>query len=292
MTVSEDLEELHFDLASYLRATKIMLKRQFSVWTFFSVPFLLDIIGMLAEIAVFFYIANFVGQAASPYLIEFGVSYATFMIVGIALNSYLTIALTSMYNSLCDGYFGGGLEFYLSSPIGIWVYLSSSLLFSYFRATLRVVFYFLFGVFLFGITLNVNIFSSLLVMFLAITAVTGLGFIGASTFSLIEAKGYTNPVQWIVGMLVGIVSGVYIPLGLLEKQAPWLLNLSYLLPQTYALRALRYTFLKGAPVTNPLVLNDIITLTFFIMILIPSGILLFKKGLEKDEREGTISVWT
>ncbi len=63
---------------SYLRATKIMLKRQFSVWTFFSVSFLLDIIGMLANIAMFFYIANFIGQAASPYLTEFGVSYAGF----------------------------------------------------------------------------------------------------------------------------------------------------------------------------------------------------------------------
>lgn len=292
MTDSEELMELHFDLTSYLRATKIMLRRQFKVWTFFSVPFFLDIIGMLTEIAVFFYIGTFVGQAASPYLTEFEVGYTTFMIVGIALNSYLTVALTSVYTSLCDGYFGGGLEFYLSSPIGIWVYIGSSLLFNYFRATLRVIFYFLFGVFLFGVTLNLNVFSSLIVMFLGITAVTGLGLIGASTFSLKEAKGYTNPIQWIVGMLAGVVSGVYIPLGVLEKRASWLLNLSYMLPQTYALRALRHTFLNGTPVTNPVVLNDITTLAFFNMILVPVGLFLFKKGLEKDEKEGTISVWT
>ncbi len=151
----------------------------------------------------------------------------------------------------------------------IWVYLGSSMLFSCFRATIRVVLYLLFGAFLFGVTLNVNILSSLLVMLLAIAAVTGLGFIGASTFSLIEAKGYINPVQWIVGMLVGIVSRVYSPLGLLEKQAPWLLNLSNLLPQTYALRALRHKFLNGAPITNPIVLNDITTLTLFTIILFP-----------------------
>lgn len=283
------IEEMHFDLSAYLRATKMLLRKEFTVWTFFSTSFLIDILSMIANIALFYYLATFVEVYATPYLEEIGGSYAAFMIVGIVLNSFLNVSLTSAYNAMCDGYFGGHLEFYMLSPAGIWVYIGSKALFSYMRATLNVVLYLFFGIVVFGVHLHINVLTGIVVILASTIAVTGLGLIGASLFSLIEAKGYTNPVQWMVGLLVGLVSGVYFPTAILPN---WLRSVSFLLPQTYALRVARLAFLSNGPLSNTEVLYDLTVLTLFCIILVPTGIWLFKKGLERDQKEGTLSLWT
>jgi len=284
-----EVEELRFDLSSYLRATKMLLRKELTAMTFFSTSFLIGIMSTIANIALFYYLASFVGAYATPYLGEFGGSYAAFMIVGIVLNSFLTVALTSTYSAMCNGYFEGNLEFYMLSPIGIWVYVGSRALFEYVMATINVMLYFFIGIVVFGVAFNINILTAIVVILVSMVAVTGLGLIGASLFSLIEAKGYTNPVQWIVGLLVGLVSGVYFPISILPS---WLRGISSLLPQTYALEAARLAFLKSIPLSDITVIYDITVLVAFSIVLVPIGIWLFKKGLERDQREGTLSLWT
>ena len=52
----------------------------------------------------------------------------------------------------------------------------------------------------------------LVVLILAVIALTGLGLAGASTFTLLNAKNWdSNPIGWLVGFGVTLLSGVYFP---------------------------------------------------------------------------------
>jgi Uma2 family endonuclease len=54
-----------------------------------------------------------------------------------------------------------------------------------------------------------------LALALAALAVLGFGFLSAATFTLLNAKGWNGPISWIVGILQGLVTGVYFPITLL-----------------------------------------------------------------------------
>jgi len=260
-------------------------------WSFFLSNFIMDLVGMVVNIGIFYFLATFTGSAMAPHLARYGGNYAAYIVLGIAFNAYLGASLDSFYTSYCMGYWGCGFELYATSPVGIKAFMAGNILFNYFVSTISVLFYILFGVSVFGIEIGggANFGVAILAILLGMTAVIGIGLIAASTFTLLNAKQWSNPVTWIVNFLVGLVSGVYFPLEVLPE---WARAIGYLLPQTYAYDAARMALLSGASLMNQLVASDISTLILFSFITIPMGVFLFKRSLRKAERDGTLSRWT
>lgn len=260
-------------------------------WTFFLANFIMDLAGMVVNISIFYFLATFTGSAMAPYLARYGGSYAAYILLGIAFNAYLGASLNSFYNSYCMGYWGCAFELYATSPVGIKAFMAGNILFSYFVSTISVLFYVLFGVYVFGLEIGAgaNFGIAVLAILLGMATVIGIGLIAASTFTLLNSKQWSNPVTWIVNFLVGLVSGVYFPLEVLPE---WARAIGYLLPQTYAYDAARIALLSEASITNPLIAGDFSMLILFSFITIPVGILFFKMSLRKAEKDGTLSRWT
>ena len=85
-------------------------------------------------------------------------------------------------------------------------------------------------------------------------------------------------------MLAGLLSGVYYPPEVLPN---WLAALSYLLPTTYGLRALRHALINGADL--PDLLGDVGLLSLFALVSLPLGLLAYQWGFRRARREGTLS---
>lgn len=144
-----------------------------------------------------------------------------------------------------------------------------------------------------------NLWLALLVFFLGVISVLGFGLISASMFMLINAKGWNDPVKWVIGTLQGLVCAVYFPITILPN---WLQKLALCLPQTYAIDALRRLFLATSPRGVTLATQgwfslaplsaDVLILCFLLLLLLPLGLLFFKLGLRKAKNDGCLSRWT
>jgi ABC-2 type transport system permease protein len=287
----EKLEVKKADWKTVLWAVWANFKSAVLGWTFFLASFVLRIAGMIVNICIFYFLATFTGSAMAPYLAKYGGNYATYIVLGIAFNSYLGTSLNSFYNSYCMGYWSCSFELYATSPVGIKAYMAGTILFDYFVSTISVLLYIIFGIAIFNISMGsgVDFSVAVLAIILGIVAVGGIGLIAASTFTLLNSKQWSNPVTWFVNFLTGLVSGVYFPLEVLPE---WGRAIGYLLPQTYAYDAARMALLSGASISNPLVVNDLTKLIISALITVPIGIFLFRRSLKKAEKDGTLSRWS
>jgi len=284
-----DFEVKKADLKTLVWAIWMALEIKFRGWVYFLSNFILDIAGMIVDIFVFFFLALFVGSAFSPYIARYGGNYMAYVIIGMALNNLLGASLNSFYSSYHRGYWTAYFDIYITSPLGIKAYMVGDLLYSYFITGIDILFYMLIGFFTFNLVVAGNIGTAALTIILGMIATIGMGLVAASTFTLLNAKQWPNPVSWVVNFLVGLVSGVYFPLEVLPE---WARAIGYLLPQTYAYDATRMALLSGASVTNPLVASDLSLLILSSFITIPIGIFLFKRSLSKAEKDGTLSRWS
>jgi len=121
---------------------------------------------------------------------------------------------------------------------------------------------------------------------------------GASLIYFIDARGGQDPIRWIVGILVGLASGVYYPLSILPEWVQWL---GCLIPHTYALDAARRAIL-GGDFKNPTIpvhrlfgltplLTDILMLIAFSVVTVPLGWWMYDRGVRKAKTDGRLSRW-
>lgn len=112
---------------------------------------------------------------------------------------------------------------------------------------------------------------------------------------LVNAERHHDPISWLVGVLQGLVTGVYFPIALLPAT---LATAALLLPQTYAVDAAHRLLLPAANTPRlpilaflPLVQADLAVLLVLALLLPVAGLRLFVVGLNKARRDGGLSRW-
>ena len=288
-------KNVKFELKGYSTSLRLRIalenfKNAIWGWTFFAINFLMSTIGMLFNSLIFFIMAEYVGPSASPMLAQYGGDYASYIILGIVFNTFLSVSLNSYYQAYAQGYWGSGFEIYATSPIGVSAFILGSVLFDYFISSIQIAMYMAIGIFAFNIDLaSANYLTAITVLLLSTAAVSGIGLIAASTFTLLNCKQWGNPVTWIVSLLVGLLSGVYFPPEILPT---FVQNLSMSLPQTYAYEAARLAMLAGADLTHPIVQRNVKVIILQMLALLPIGIILYKMSLRKAEKDGALTRWS
>src|SRR5229473_5244172 len=239
------------DAATWLWAVVATLGSWQRQWIFFIPNLVINTLGTVAQIAIFFLMARYVAAGAAPFLREYGGRYDAYILLGVVLNGFLGASLSAYYNAYAEGYWANIFEVFVIHPLGISAFMTSSVLFRYLVETFNLLLYLFLGVVVFGVSLGAaNYGAFLVILVLATVAVTGLGWMAASTFTLLNSKGWGNPVTWAVTFMTGIVAGVYFPPSVLPA---WVIRIGAWLPQTYALHAGRLTLLRGASLASPAV---------------------------------------
>lgn len=258
------------------------VKRDILIQMSYRLFFFLQFLGIFFSVLTFYFIAKMIGDATIPYLESYGGDYFSFVLIGIAFESYLRIGLSSFSESIRSEQMMGTLEAMLVTPTKVDTIIISSSLWTYIFATFRILIYIVLGVFLFGVNMdNANIFATIIILILTIIYLSSLGIISAS-FIMIFKKG--DPINWVFVSVSALFGGVFYPITVLPF---WLQIFSYLLPITYSLRGMRHALLQGYSLwaLSP----DILALVVFSIMLLPLSILCFRSAVRKAQMEGSLA---
>jgi len=265
-----------------LRLSLAFLRRDLLNEASYRFSFLLQLGGILISIAIFYFLGELVGGAASSSLQAYGSDYFAFALIGMAFAGYFNVGLSSFADTLRQSQTSGTLEAMLATPAGLPAILVFSSQWSYLTTTLQVFLYLAVGALMRRIDLlQADLLAVLVVLVVSVISFSGLGMLSAG-FIMVLKRG--DPVTWVLGNLAGLLGGIFYPVNLL----PGLLQfLAGLLPLTYALHAMRLVLLMGAGLND--VRLDLLALAGFSLVFVPLGLAAFRYAVNLARRDGTLT---
>ena len=256
--------------------------RDFKLQTSYRLAFFFQVFGILFSVASFYFVALLFGDAAVPHLQLYGGDYFAFVLVGIAFMRYQGVAMGTFSATIRTGQMMGTLEAMLVTPTRLSTILLSSSLWSFAFTSLQVLFYLLLGVLVFGVDLgHANVAAAALVQILTILVFSGIGILSAS-FTMVFKQG--DPINFLFGSVSTLLGGVLYPITVLPA---WLQPVSYLLPLTYSLSAMRRAILLGDPLRA--LMPDLLPLVLFAAVLLPLSFVAFGYAVQRAKIEGSLT---
>lgn len=276
------LQELFIrELKLFLKKSLAFLYKDFMSDASYKFSFLAQLISIFLSVITFFFLSKLFGSAISPYLKPYGGDYFSFVLIGLAFANYLHVSLNSFSNSIREAQILGTLEAILLTQTEIPTTIFCSALYSFVMTSMRVIVFLLLGVFAFGLEMSkANFAGAFLILCITIVAFSSLGIISAS-FIMVLKKG--DPLNWIFTNLSWVLGGVFYPVAVLPE---WVQKISYLLPITYSLEGMRLALLKGYTIQG--LLPDIIPLSIFTTIMLPSSVWIFQYAVRRAKVDGSL----
>ncbi|MFC1496605.1 ABC transporter permease [Candidatus Margulisiibacteriota bacterium] len=258
-----------------------IIKKDFLTEISYRFAFVMNFVSILTTILTYYFIDKLFGHQVAPHLQEFGVNYFSYVLLSMAFFSYIGVGVGSFSYRIRNEQLQGTLEALLLSPTKIYVILLGMGLWNLIFATLDVIIYILFGIFLFKISFaSINLLSTFLILILTIITFSSLGILSAS-FVLVFKKG--NPVAWVINAVEGLIGGVYFPITVMPEP---LQLLAKFFPITHAIRALELAVYKGYSVFQ--LSTEILLLVLFSVLLLPLGLFAFNFALDKARKDGSL----
>lgn len=275
-------------VTEWLYLVQFTCRNSFVGAAFFLPSFAITLLQLFTGAAIYYLMGQTVGSGAEEEISRFGMSYGTYIVTGVMFNLIMTETLVVYHNAWLQGYWMGNFDVYLQHPGGVSAYLTGNVLFNYAWSAVGTVAYAVVGIGLFGVSVDVSSLPAVLaILMLAVFSLTGLGLMGASTFSLLGAKSWgQNPIDWLMGFGVALLSGVYFPASALPG---WLAEFADWLPQTHAIEAARLA-LSGQGLSG--LGDDLLYLAIFGVVTLPLGVWAFAAGLRKVQRDGALTRWS
>lgn len=269
-------------LKGQFRIAWAFLKRDMREEVSYRLSFLLQFLNIFFSVGLFYFIAQLLGEATSPHLQPYGGDYFAFVLIGIAFAGYFGVGLSSFSSSLRQAQTTGTLEAMLTTPTSLSTIILSSSLWSYLMTTLRVFVYLLIGTIFLGVELGQSNYpAAFSVLIMTVITFSSLGILAAS-FIMVLKRG--DPITWLFNATSSFLGGVYYPITVFPG---WLQFFAYLLPVTYALRAMRLALLQGASYEQ--LLPDLLVLLIFSGILLPASLLSFRYAVRRAKVDGSLS---
>lgn len=258
------------------------LKKDFIEQASYKFNFISQFIGILFSTILFYFVSKLVGEAASPYLTPYGGDYFSFVLIGIAFSSYLSLSLSSFSGAIQGAQSMGTMEALLSTQTEIPTIILCSSLYSFILTSFRVVLYLLLGAFVFGVKMSIQgVPTALFILILTIISFSSLGIISAS-FIMVLKRG--DPFMWLFTSLSWFLGGVYYPIDVLPV---WLKRFSYFLPITYAMEGMRLALLRNYSLYQ--LKFNVLALIGFSVIMLPLSIYIFVFAVKKAKRDGSLT---
>lgn len=241
----------------------------------------LGLLSSLVGILQFGFMARFLSAGNSfPLLAPYGGNLLAYLIIGSAFMGFVGVSLNSFQGAIRAEQQMGTLEYLLLSDTLLGAILLYSALWNFLYTLFNTAILFLFVITLFQVPLSINLLAAGIILLLTILALSGIGLMSAGII-MVTKQG--DPINWIFTTLTGLLSGILFPVEILPA---WLQAVSYLLPTTHAIKALRLTLTSGAGPTD--VAQEITFLMIAASLTIPSGLFAFSLGFNKARRAGSL----
>ena len=219
----------HFSLAK----ARAFFLRDLRMDLSYRISFLLEAANVLIMVGAFYFLSKLMGGQISGRYQPF-----PFLLLGLAVNSYLTTALYCFSQGVRGSQGPGVIKSVLGAPISEDEFLLYSSAYPVFRAAVDGMVY-LGGGILLGLPVErMNLLAVLVLFILSVAAHAGIGIISAA-FTLLFKRG--DPVVWVMGGISWLLGGVFYPLEVLPQ---WMQHAAALLPLSHALRGTRAAVLE------------------------------------------------
>ncbi len=257
-------------------------KRDAIIAVSYKTSFVVQMLGNVLVLGVFYFIGKTIGDAELPALERYGGSFLAFLLIGIALTDCVGVSLTTFAKQIREGQLTGALEATLMSPVALPLILIYSSLWGYFLSGVRFTLYLMLGAVLYGVDMGkADLFATFSIFVLTVICFAGIGMLWASVVIIIK-RG--ESIMTVLGYLVVLLSGALFPSDLLPG---WLRTLSELVPLTHALEGMRYALLQGRHLSE---MADIaIKLIIFAVILLAVGLTAFSLAVRMAKQRGSLT---
>lgn len=237
-------------------------------------------LSAFVPIVTFKFVADLMGSNGPDVAFD----YYTFVVIGLVTMSLLAATLNSFGNSLLLLVTQGQLEMYLVEPVP-WRALPFFML--PWPGTVAV------GTAAVMVALSVplgadyvlsSVPTAIVIVILGLIATLAVGILGASVRVLSKRA---DPVLSLYSIAASILSGAFFPV---EELPDWMQTLSWLIPHTYVIQALRRVLMpEGTVLEGPTAGQAMIALIVFAVILHPIALWFFGKTLDYGRKIGALS---
>jgi ABC-2 type transport system permease protein len=239
----------------------------------YRLTFGLHALNILFGVASYFFLARFVDRGALA-----GVEPFPFLLVGLAVNAYMSTWLVCFTDAIRSGQTTGTLKLMLASPITERQFLGFSGLYPALRAAIEAAVYLLGGWALGASFADASLPGAAVMALLSSLAFATIG-IGSAAMALLVKRG--DPLLWLVTSLSWLAGGVLYPIELLP--AP-LEQLARVLPVTHAVIGTRAALLGGGPIVEAAA-----PLALFVVVALPLSLAAFRVAVRRARRMGSLS---
>ncbi|OGX39984.1 MAG: hypothetical protein A2984_00540 [Omnitrophica WOR_2 bacterium RIFCSPLOWO2_01_FULL_41_12] len=263
-----------------LRKITAFFKKSLIVQMNYTLDFFISIFNTVFVIAVFFFLIRLFNQ--NLYLEKYKGDLFTFLLIGLAYARFLDTWLNCFSNSLQSEFFCGALEMILVTPIKIFEILFFSTLWPQVYALFHVLIYFTVGITFFQAHISASgyLLASLIAL-VSMIIFMGFGIISAAILLIFKRGLPLRSVLYASSLFLG---GAYFPVEVLPQAFQ---KISYILPVTYSLRAIRNVLINGYTIN--LVYDDVKILFIFAIILFPASLYIFKRAFRHAKSVGSLA---
>jgi ABC-2 type transport system permease protein len=271
-------------MSRLLRKALAFIQRDFRIESGYQASFVIGIFESMMLLVVLHFLGELVNPRGSASLGRYGNNYFPFAIVGVAFARYFDLTLRLFSESIRLAQVTGCLEAMLSSQTGCVTVVLMSSLYGLLAGGLQLLVLLAAGVVVFGVDFTrMNIPATLLILVVSMAIFVAFGVLSAAAIIWLK-KG--DPITWIIGGFASILGGAYFPIDVMPA---WMQRISWLVPITYSLDALRQTMLQGRSIAA--VSSPIVTLILIAVILLPASIAIFVATVRNGRKEGTLMVY-
>jgi ABC-2 type transport system permease protein len=267
-----------------LRAAWAFLVRDFQTEVSYRLSFVLSLFGLFVSATLWYFMARFIGGVSDEAALRQklgGLDYYSFTLVGLMVSRFLDVAQSSYGAQIRSEQTTGTLEVMLVTPTRLGHLVLAASTWSYAFALLQASAYLLFGVFVFGVKLQLgSVVGAFAAVLFSVLALSGIGILSAA-FVLYFKRG--NPIDFVVSMTSLLFGNLLIPVATLPPEIAWV---SKWIPLTYAVGAVRGTLLQGKGLVE--IAPDLVRLAAFAAVLVPIGLLGARVAVRRAKREGSL----
>jgi ABC-2 type transport system permease protein len=209
--------------------------------------------------------------------------YFSYTVVGFVVSQYFSLVLVSLSRSMRDDQLMGTVEPLMGSSTPPATIALGASLFPLAEGALLAGLQLALGAILLGANLiSANWWGVAVAVIVSLICLESLAFLSAA-FVILFKKG--DPVTPLIAASSFVFTGVFFPF----EQLPWVFRwLSYCIPMTYAVRAVRTFIFTGVSLGDPTALHDIRMLMIFAAVMVPLTSWFFKRAESLARRKGTL----
>jgi ABC-type multidrug transport system permease subunit len=246
-------------------------------WSSYKSQMVTTVFGAIIGIASW----GLLGSYNTALVPQYNTTYLSFLVSGILISNII-LPISSGLSSRLSPW---SIETVLMTGISAPTYVLGTISWAYALALIFTAPQLLVSVYVFHLSLSVNFLSFVVAFLISSTIMFSLGMISTGVRLVTKV---TDPFTWFLGIAASLFAGMTFPIQHLNSYYPGLSNVSWFIPQTWIYNALRLSILDDSSLTDPSVAWAFLGAAAVGLILAPLGIYVFRWGLQRAKKEGSI----